>query len=46
MRKYLRAIARHNMKKAGIQHMNRTGRQDGKRTDSYFAKNWRDWVNA
>nr|DAG06407.1 MAG TPA: hypothetical protein [Siphoviridae sp. cthu813]DAP85217.1 MAG TPA: hypothetical protein [Caudoviricetes sp.] len=46
MRKYLRNIARNNMRKAGIRHFNRHMRTDGKRTASYFAMNWRDWVNA
>lgn len=46
MRKYLRNIARHNMMKVGIKHFNRHHSNDGKRTDSYFALNWRDWVNA
>ena len=46
MRKYLRNIARHNMMKSGIKHFNRHHSPDGKRTDSYFALNWRDWVNA
>ena len=46
MRKYLRNIARNNMRKAGIRHFNRHMRADGKMTDSYFATNWRDWVNA
>lgn len=47
MRKYLRNIARNNMRKAGIRHFNRHRGADGsKRTDSYFATNWRDWVNA
>lgn len=40
MRKLLRSVARHNMKRAGIQHMNRK-RADGK---SYFASHWRDYV--
>ena len=46
MRKYLRNIARNNMRKAGIRHFNRHRGVDGKRIDSYFAMNWRDWVNA
>lgn len=40
MRKLLRSVARHNMKRADIQHMNRKGR-DGK---SFFARNWRNYV--
>lgn len=46
MRKYLRNIARKNMERAGIKHFNRHMDANGKRTDSYFALNWRDWVNA
>lgn len=40
MRKLLRSVARRNMKRAGIQHMNRKG-GDGK---SYFARHWRNYV--
>ena len=40
MRKLLRSVARHNMKLAGIQHMNRNGR-DGK---SFFDRNCRNYV--
>ena len=40
MRKLLCSVARHNMKRAGIQHMSRKGR-DGK---SFFARNWRNYV--
>ena len=46
MRKYLRSIARKNMEKAGLKHFNRHKDPSGKRTDSFFALNWRDWVNA
>lgn len=46
MRKYLRNIAKKNMEKAGVKHFNRHRGPDGKRKDSYFALNWRDWVNA
>lgn len=46
MRKYLRNIARKNMGRAGVKHFNRHRGPDGKRKDSYFALNWRDWVNA
>ena len=46
MRKYLRNIARHNMKKAGITHFNRHFDSTGRRTDSYFSLNWRDWIHA
>lgn len=40
MRKLRRSVARHNMKRAGVQHMNRKG-MDGK---SFFACHWRDYV--
>ena len=46
MRKYLRNIARKNMERAGVRHFNRHRGPDGKRKDSYFSLNWRDWVNA
>lgn len=46
MRKYLRNIARKNMEKAGLKHFNRHKDLSGKRTDSFFAFNWRDWVHA
>ena len=46
MRKYLRNIARKNMERAGVKHFKRHRGPDGKRKDSYFALNWRDWINA
>ena len=46
MRKYLRNISRKNMEKAGLKHFNRHKDLSGKRTDSFFALNWRDWVHA
>ena len=46
MRKYLRNIARKNMEKAALKHFNRHKDPSGKRTDSFFALNWRDWVHA
>lgn len=46
MRKYLRNIARKNMKESGVKHFNRHFDKSGKRVDSYFSLNWRDWVNA
>ena len=50
MRKYLRAMARANMKRAGIQKMNKkrygihpaTGVPT--KYPSYFAENWRKWI--
>lgn len=47
MRKLLRSVARHNMKLAGIQHMNRKiklGDRDKK--ESYFSRHWRDYVGG
>lgn len=50
MRKYLRSIARHNMKRAGIQKVNKRpwGVKPGglipTRLPSYFSENWRAWV--
>lgn len=48
MRKYARYMAHKNMEKAGLKYVNRqTVRgQDGKKKDSYFALNWRDWVHV
>lgn len=40
MRKHLRAIARHHMKEAGIERMNRKNR----RGVSYFAAKWRKYI--
>ena len=49
MRKLLRSIARANMQRKGVQHINkpRRGVQDGKQTEvvtSYFAENWRKYI--
>lgn len=42
MRKYLRAIARAKMERAGVVHINKPRRDiRGYKTDSYFAENWR-----
>ena len=50
MRKYLRAIARANMKRAGIQKMNKprytTNNGMIVKAPSYFAENWRKWIDA
>ena len=40
MRKLLRSIARANMKKEGIEKINKK-RQDGK---SFFSLNWKEWI--
>ena len=40
MRKYKRSIARANMIRAGIHHINR--KVNG---DSFFARNWRGFIN-
>lgn len=42
MRKYKRAIARHAMKQAGIERMNKTHVKGGGR--SFFAANWRRYL--
>lgn len=46
MRKYLRNIARHNMKQAGIERFNKTGYDPvtGKEVKSYFSRKWRDYI--
>ena len=44
MRKYLRAIARANMERAGLSHVNRRPKI-GKDRRSYFALHWREWVH-
>lgn len=46
MRKWKRAIAHKNMERQGLKHVNRHTNVDGKRRDSYFALNWRDWVKV
>lgn len=40
MRKHLRAMARANMRRAGLTRVNKK-RRDG---SSFFAKHWREWV--
>lgn len=43
MRKHLRAIAKANMEREGIQHFNRPRfNHMGHRVPSYFASNWRE----
>ena len=45
MRKYLRSIARANMKRVGIQHINKPRVNiKGFRIKSYFAENWRKYI--
>lgn len=45
MRKYLRSIARANMKRAGIQRINKPRvNMKGIRVKSYFAENWRKYI--
>ena len=44
MRKLMRSIARANMKKAGICHMNKKIRVKGEKDRSYFSKHWREYV--
>lgn len=40
MRKLMRSVARHNMQRMGMAHINRKG-GDG---NSFFAKHWRDYI--
>ena len=49
MRKYKRSMARANMKKAGIPHINKKGycnenEKPNDKTKSFFARNWRKWI--
>lgn len=49
MRKYLRAIARHNMQQAGIERMNKPTliiARISRKGPSYFATHWREWVSG
>lgn len=49
MRKYLRAIARHRMKEAGIERMNKPTliiARIFRSGPSYFATHWREWVSG
>lgn len=41
-RKFLRGIAKYNMKRQGHTQI---CKKDGSGGQSFFAKNWRDWVN-
>lgn len=43
MRKYKRAIARHAMKKAGIERMNKPPIKSGS-SRSFFSANWRRYL--
>lgn len=46
MRKYKRAVARHNMKKQGFTRMNRKSiGLKGQILPSPFATNWRKYIN-
>jgi hypothetical protein len=46
IRKYLRSIARHNMKKADIEKMNKTSVDNkGNKIDSKFSRLWRNYIN-
>lgn len=40
MRKHLRAIARANMRRAGLRRINKR-RRDG---TSYFSAHWKEWI--
>ena len=48
MRKYKRSMARANMKKAGIPHINKKGYykadSENEKPKSFFARNWRKWI--
>lgn len=44
MRKYLRAIARANMKKAGIEKINKKHKYKGMPAKSKFAENWKKFA--
>ena len=45
MRKYKRSMARANMKKAGIPHINKKGHcNENEKPRSFFARNWRKWI--
>lgn len=48
MRKYKRSMARANMKKAGISHINKKGYykayRDNEKPKSFFSRNWRKWI--
>lgn len=48
MRKLMRSIARHNMEKAGIEHLNKrtTSYQNGRaqKGKSVFALKWREYL--
>ncbi len=48
MRKYKRSMARANMKKAGISHINKKGYykadSENEKPKSFFARNWRKWI--
>ena len=51
MRKLMRSVARYNMTKKGIQHMNkRPWVRDASgmisKADSFFSLHWRDYVGA
>ena len=47
MRKYLRSMARHNMKKAGIEKINKIERDSkGFIIGSKFSRLWRDYVSV
>lgn len=45
MRKLLRSIARANMQRKGVQHINKLRRDlKGRNVPSYFAENWRKYI--
>ena len=45
MRKYLRNLARHNMRRQGIERFNKTTTDaNGKTVPSFFSRHWREFV--
>jgi len=48
MRELKRSMARANMKKAGIPHINKKGYykadSENEKPKSFFARNWRKWI--
>lgn len=44
MRKIIRNMARHNMKKIGFYHMNKRKNKRGENIESVFSLNWRKYI--
>lgn len=45
LRKYRRHIARANMEKMGLTHVNKRARFGGVKLRSFFAQHWREYIN-